>query len=706
METVVRLDLRRVLILLGFALAAVFTAMFVAVGATYADTELVDSELVVSTTGAFVHGDASQFKQRQRIDDNAIGGIEKLYMEWLTGEDGTLRLQGRAIAGNNDYLLKLDYDAPDKAFVSAGYREFRAWSDGSGGFFPPSATFISLFDQDLSLDRGQAWLEAGLRVPDLPELTLRYDHFDRSGKKDSTSWGSTDLTGGLGARAIAPTFLDIDEQRDIVDLRVSDTLARVADTEVGLGLRYESTAVDNSRNIRQQPGQVGLDRFVTQRDRTSSDLYNLHAYSRTAFAENRAVFSSAYSYAELDNDLGGSRIYGNSFGAAFDPAYSNRQPLDSGMVGLGGRSRLRRHTGSLNFLLRPRDSLRVIAAVRGEAEDINGISGFSDTLVLFPPTLATIQTPLAVSSASDTRSYAESLELRYSGLRNLVVYARGDWEQEDGSLREIETNTSTAVVDVQRDTDSNLNATKYTAGAVWYPHRRVSVTGRFSYGSRDRDYRHSVDSTADPASSNQFPAFIRGLKLDERKGNLRLAWRALDVLRVTLRYDIGLATVDNSSGTLAEVESADVRSDTVGAAATWSPSPSSYVQGDIGYTSSRTDTPADSLGGSAAGLVTDFDNDYWNAVVSAGLALDEHTDLSGRYFFYRASNYKNNSSVSQPFGSDAEEHGVSVSVKRKLSDNTRAGLRYGFFSNNEGLTGGRNDYNVSVISGTMEVSFQ
>jgi len=104
--------------------------------------------------------------------------------------------------------------------------------------------------------------------------------------------------------------------------------------------------------------------------------------------------------------------------------------------------------------------------------------------------------------------------------------------------------------------------------------------------------------------------------------------------------------------------------------------------------------------------VTDFDNDYWNAVLTAGIALDERTDLSGRYFFYRASNYKNNSTTSQPFGADAEEHGVSIGWNRKLSDNTRAGLRYGFFSNDEGLTGGNNDYNVSVISGTMEVSFQ
>jgi len=577
MENVVRLDLRRFLILLAFALAAVFAGMFIAVGATYADTELVDSQLVVSTTGSLAHDDASQFKQRQRVDDNAIGGIEKLYMEWLTGEDGTLRLQGRAVAGNNDYLLKVDYDAPDKAFVSAGYRAFRTWSDGSGGFFPPNAAFFSLFDQDLALDRGQAWFKAGLRVPELPKLTLRYDHFDRNGKKDSTIWGDTDSTGGSGRRSIVPTFLDIDEQRDIVDLRASDTVEHLADTEVGLGVRYESTDIGNSRKVRRQPGQAGIDRFVTQRDVSSSDLYNLHAYSRTGFADDRAVVSSAYSYADLNNDLGGSRIYGNSFDAAFDPTYSNRQPFDGGFIGLSGRSRVRRHTGSLSLLLRPRDSLRLIAAVRGEAEDINGISGFSDTLVLFPPTLATLQTPFSVRSAADTTSYAESLEVRYKGLSDVVLYARGEWQQEDGSLREIETNTTTAAVTVQRDTDNNLQARKYTAGAVWYPHRRLSVSGRYSYGTRDRDYRHTVDSTSTPLSSDQFPAFLRGLEIDEQKGNVRVAWRALAVLRVTLRYDVGLATVDNSSGTLAEVESVDVRSDTIAASATWSPSQSSYL---------------------------------------------------------------------------------------------------------------------------------
>ncbi len=705
MEDVVRLDLRHAVILLAFAVAAVFVAMFVAVGATYAETELIDSEIIVSATGSLVHDDASHFKQRQRVDDNAIGGLEKLYLEWLTGEDGTLRLQGRAIAGNNDYLLRLDYEALDKAFVSGGYREFRTWSDGAGGFFPPNGAFITFFDQDLALDRGQAWLEAGLRVPDLPELTLRYDHFERDGKKDSTSWGSTDLTGGLGRRAIVPTFLDIDEQRDIINLRGSYIVAPLADTEIGLGMRYESTDVDNSRNIRQQPAQTGLDRFVTQRDTSNSDLYNLYAYSRTGFGEDRVVLSTAYSYTELDNDLGGARIYGAGFGVPFDPASGNRQPFDRGFLGLSGSTKLRTHTGALTLMVRPSDSLRVTAAVRAEAEDINGVSAFSETLVGFPPALATTQTPLTVASATDTTSYAESLELRYTGRRHLVVYARGDWEQVDGSLREVETDAGAMVVDIQRDTDSELIAQKYTAGTVWYPHRRVNVSGRFSYGMRDTDYRHTVDSTGVPLSSNRFPAFIRGLEVAEKKGNIRIAWRALDSVRLTLRYDLMLSSVDNSSGTLTEVESVEVRTGMLGAGVTWSPSPSSYVQGDVGYTSSSTDTPADGLGGSATALVTDFDNDYWNATLTAGVALNEDTELAGRYFFYRASNYKNNSSTSQPFGSSAEEHGVSLGLNRKLSETSSVGLRYGFFSNNEGLTGGNGDYNVSTVSLTMEVSF-
>ena len=63
-------------------------------------------------------------------------------------------------------------------------------------------------------------MELGLRAPNWPEITIRYDHEFRWGQKDSTVWGDTNLTGLLppynSTRKIVPSFRNIDEKRDIL----------------------------------------------------------------------------------------------------------------------------------------------------------------------------------------------------------------------------------------------------------------------------------------------------------------------------------------------------------------------------------------------------------------------------------------------------------------------------------------------------------
>ena len=102
----------------------------------------------------------------------------------------------------------------------------------------------------MHIDRGDAWVEVGLRVPDWPEITIRYSHEFRFGQKDSTVWGDTNLTGLASpfnsTRKIVPSFRDIDETRDIVSLEISKT---IGNTDVLLGMRYEHNENDYSLNM-------------------------------------------------------------------------------------------------------------------------------------------------------------------------------------------------------------------------------------------------------------------------------------------------------------------------------------------------------------------------------------------------------------------------------------------------------------------------
>ena len=96
-------------------------------------------------------------------------------------------------------------------------------------------------------------------------------------------------------------------------------------------------------------------------------------------------------------------------------------------------------------------------------------------------------------------------------------------------------------------------------------------------------------------------------------------------------------------------------------------------------------------------MVRDFDNNYWSATVTAGAAIDDDTNLRLLYSYYRADNYEDNSSISQPYGADAEEHAISVALARKVSDHLDWSVRTGFITNQEDTTGGYNDYDATFV---------
>src|SRR6185295_4932134 len=106
---------------------------------------------------------------------------------------------------------------------------------------------------------------------------------------------------------------------------------------------------------------------------------------------------------------------------------------------------------------------------------------------------------------------SEGLEMRYTGVTNWVFYARGEWLEGDGTLKEVsnELDDNAVNVVVQRDTDSSRFTQKYVAGANWYPLRQVNLAGQYYFKSRKNDYDHTLDSTAnDLASGNRYPAYI------------------------------------------------------------------------------------------------------------------------------------------------------------------------------------------------------
>ncbi|MDX1953294.1 MAG: hypothetical protein SFY81_14025 [Verrucomicrobiota bacterium] len=658
--------------------------------------------LEVSIGGNFIKGNEAQFMERHQIPKDVYGGVTDFHYEQDVGPKGLLEVDGRGIFDNDDYSLTLGYKHPDYGYLRAGYREFRTWYDGTGGYLPINDRVFDLYDDELFVDRSELFFEGGLTLPDAPIIRFGYSRQTRDGQKDSTIWGDTGL--GLPAgqtRGIVPSFYNLDEDRDILRLDGEHT---IADTRFGVGLRYEHSDQDNSRNMRRRPGEA-QDRFLTQREIVETDLFNVRAFQETRFSE-KILFTTGYSLTKLDTDIGGSRIYGADYDALYDPLFARRQQRDEGFFDLSGGSKIDQHVLNLNLMLEPWENLTIVPSIRAEKQEQDGISDFEETNVGGPPAL-----PAIIEAIENTRErsfvdVSEGLEARYTGLTNWVLYVRGEWLQGDGDLREREMVLEDGVppvVSISRDSDSTRFTQKYVAGANWYPKAGLNLAAQYYHKERRNDYDHTNDGTLN-TGGDRYPAYIRDQDFTTDDINFRISLRPIQSLSLVTRYDFQISTINSRMDRLSEVESAEMTSHIIGESITWTPLPRLLLQAAVNYVLDRTQTPFSTSAGQANAVQKSI-QDYIDASATAGYALTEKTDLLAQYFTYYADNFSDNSAVSVPFLVSAEEHGITGTLIHRFSSAMQWTLKYGWVTLSDKTFGGRNDYEAHILSSAFRFRF-
>jgi hypothetical protein len=682
-------------------------------------TEEYKNWIELGIGGVITRGDTAQFEQEHRIvGDELFGGIQDLHYEQTVGKNATLAVDGHALWDINDYDLKIDLSQPKLGYIRAGFTEFRSWYDGNGGFFPPNGQFFSPRFPEMHIDRGEAWVELGLRVPDWPEITLRYSHEFRDGQKDSTIWGDTNLTGPTGVtRKIVPAFRNIDETRDIFALDASKT---IGNTDVLLGMRYEHNNNDDSLNMERGAGQLppvvpppGAQRFVTQHQKDDVDLFSGHAITETRLTDS-LWFTDGYSYTTLANDLSGTRIFGTDFDTAFGKPVPTLAQRDHAFIDLAGTAEVKEHVINANLFWMPVPHLTVLTAFRYTHENRDSEATF---LAVEPerntaPFSATNPQggfhagppePASGARSSDYDRFAERMELRYDGIANWLFYVQAEWEEEFGHVNEFHPDEE---VPLNKDTDSL--GQKYTVGANWYPLMRMNVSGQ---------YYHKIASYGDDIISASFPRLIdQDWNTDDV--NVRITFRpkiptCLGTLSLVTRYDFVRTTIDGrweifSDGELLdEQQTGVITKHVISESINWSPLARFYLQTDISYVLDQTDTPASGINliPNTSPTVLDFKNDYWTLTAATGYILDDKTDLHAEYTFYRANDYFNNSSVGLPYGMSASEHTASASLSRQLRKNVRLLLKYTYYNYTDETFGGHNNYEGHSIFSSLQFRF-
>jgi hypothetical protein len=652
-----------------------------------------------SAGGFMTSGNRAAFEQQHQTSSGAFGGIESLHVQGDIAKGTTFTVDGRSIFDNHDYDLTLGVAREKLGYLRFNFNEFRTWSDADGGYYRPTDAFFGLSDDALTLDRGSISFEGGLSLDKLPKVTFKYTHQYREGEKGSTRWGAThpDPNDTGLVRGIVPSFYDIDESRDIFQL---DVTHQIKATGFGVGVRYETGDLNNAAKLHQWPGEP-LERRITDEQDNSYDLFSVHGFSETWIKKN-LMLSAGLSYSDLDNDFSGSRIYGSDFDVNYVPAAQNLL----GYYNLSGGSRLQEYVGNLNLFYQPAPAISIVPSIRIMKEDsdtdVSGLGTFSDLA----------EVPFGVDSSRGVLDVRERLDVRYTGITNWVLFARGEWTQGDGDLEETGglTRLAAAGIDpISRQTDDTRFFQKYSAGARWYISRKVILDGGGYYKLNDYDYDHDLDSTLND-STDRYPAYFVMQDFETYDANVRLTLRPRPNLSFVTRYEYQISSIhttpDPISG-LGEVEASDMTSHIFAEDISWVPWSRLSFQAGLNYVVSETETPASHFiaPGQTTASILDAQNNYWTLNLSSGLVLDSRTDLRLAYFYYLADNFEDNFEAGLPLGAGGQEHAITATLVRRLTDRIRVSLRYGYLTYNDETYGGNSDFDAHLVYSSLQYRF-
>jgi hypothetical protein len=641
--------------------------------------------------GLLTRGNRAEARARHQLRDGVFGGIRDLHYQAEVAKGLQLSLDGRALFDERDYRLRLDLTKEAAWFLRFHASQSRLWSPAAGGGYGPDNHWYTFPGEDVwGLDRTELGVEAGLTRENLPQVTFRYRHRTREGTRDSTTWGMAhpSTTNPNRALGTSPAFYDLDEVVDTFEL---DVKHRIKQTDVGLGLRYETADLDNARKVLEYPGEP-VERKLTDRQGTQYDLFSVHAWTETWLRKN-LFLSTGYLHANLDSDFDGSRIYGTDFDVGYVPGY----PL--GYTSLTGGAQQREHVFNANLMYQPHAHWTLIPSLRVQKLD-------ADANTSGQGTLGSAGSLFSARSERDLIDVRERLEIRYTGLTNWSFQAVADWTQSDGSLDELGGLSlvgGTGVAPVQRKTDDSRFFQKYSLGARWYATRWATLQAG-AYFKRNRyEYDHTTDSTANN-SFNRYPAYLEYQRFDTWDAHAAFTLRPWTRLNLITRYEFQQSTVDTRPDTasgLGQTESADITSHIVQQSVGFTPWSRLTLQGSWSYVWSEIETPASQV--TRALLASQ--NNYWMAQLNALFVVDDRTDLNTGWFYYRSDNFEDTWADGLPLGAGVEEQGVTATCTRRLSPHLRLTLRYGYVHHRDETFGQSRNYEAHWVASTLQYRF-
>ncbi|MEO6995721.1 MAG: hypothetical protein ABI273_19100 [Lacunisphaera sp.] len=679
-----------------------------------------DSYIKITGQDAAITGDSSAFQKRTTQSQDGSVGIEDLHYSKDLNKSTSMVIDGRALSGSEDYLAHLNFTKEDFGSFDTGYKRFRTFYDGIGGFFPLSKTWMPLKNEDLHVDRGEFWAEVKLNRPDQPALTLRYSNATRTGQKDSTSWNDTDFTGLPNnnppisqVRKLVPSYLDLSERHQTLRGSITHTVGK---TTYELTLTGEATRNLDTRFGTRFPGEAkpfpnpAATKLLTaatmnnqiqysQADGIDERLFNAIARTETVFNDKITLKVSA-GFEHLTNDFSGDRplytVTPTAVGLIIAQSNNN--------LNLAGISKAKVYKGAIALDTKPTKDLSVNVALKGEDRYTRSDATLTSVAASVNTTtgvITTTPTNQAEYSRVKDHSLTPVLDINYTGFKSVSLFASASKDIVNGDEREItpyKIGTTPAASALFLNNASQDRA-YYSIGAVAKPFRLLTVRGEVYYKDNTNS---SASYGIDPNSYYELATQFTGVKLT-------VAAKLTPTLSSSTRYvyQKGKAQTTGYLTTTPEYDSMNAGNHMISETIDWTPNAQFYAQANCSLVFNTINTiypragiaPASgtSIAWNVNSLIQNSDNNYTTASLLAGAVLTKADDLQIRVTYYRANNYTPSIALlSMPYGADNKEYSATVSLKHKFNKRLLGDFRVGYIDSTSALSGGNTDFRGPV----------
>ena len=645
----------------------------------------------LSTGGLMTSGGSTaQAQQQFQLSKGVFGGISDLHIQQEVAKKTTLTLDGHALFDQNDYKVILGLSREELGYVKFTASDFRTWYNGAGGYYPPTRLQYNLPNDALSVDRGEISVEAGLTLKDMPQAVFKYTHSYRDGDKSSTIWGPVHPNLTTTVAGVFPSIYSLNEK---VDSYALDLTHHINTTDFGLGVRYDTASLADTQKETFWSGET-QQRDVTNQQGTSYDMFNVHAFSETWLKKN-LFFSTGYSFANLDDNFSGNRVYGDDFDVAYSPNNLNGM----GYTSLNGGAHKQEHVVNVNLMTIPLKNLTIVPSLRVQQDNWNANSTGMGTLSDFNPE------PFTSNSDGESLDLRERLDIRYTGITNWVHYCGAELTEGNGDVNQtggLNQVNGYGPPPIQCHTDDTRFFQKYFVGTRWYPYRRTSIDLGGYYKNNQYNYNNPLDSTYNGAGSpDRYPAYLTQQNFQTYDGNVRLTLRPAANIMLVSRYEYQWSTINTTPDAISGLnssQSSTMTSQIIGQNASWSPWSRLCLQAGFNYVLSETKTPTSDY----TQAVLNSQNNYWTVTFNSAVVLDDKTDLNLTYLYYQASDYNNNSADGLPLGAGAQEHTVTAGITRRINPHLRVNVKCAYSQYNDWASGGNNNTTAEMVYTSLQ----